>query len=158
MKYCLETVETAAKLETDTELAPWRWYAETYQQFHSLLYCISQAFEDPTIPEADRIVEMANYTFGTTLEGDTVAVCRNFLELIREHFQAFVKARGIAIPKASRESNLSNGGGQTAQDLFGNLESATTPLSWNTFDLEPFAFGANDGADQWWPWPLPEGA
>lgn len=42
-------MENAMLLETSEELSPWAWYAGAYQQYHCILFVITEV---PNFPEA----------------------------------------------------------------------------------------------------------
>lgn len=57
-------LETAVTLETDPELSQWAWYAGAYQQYHSMLFPLAALQQAPHLPDADRIMAMADHVFG----------------------------------------------------------------------------------------------
>jgi len=56
-------VETAIKLETIPELAPWRWYAEAFQQWATAFLLLVEIHSYPMRREADRIWNIIDYVF-----------------------------------------------------------------------------------------------
>jgi hypothetical protein len=56
-------MENAIKLETIPELAPWRWYTETFQQWATAFLLLVEIYSYPMRREADRIWDIIDYVF-----------------------------------------------------------------------------------------------
>lgn len=58
-----QQMEDAVAVETDPELAPWRWYAGAYQQWQTAFLLLVEVFVYPMRREADRIWNIIDYVF-----------------------------------------------------------------------------------------------
>jgi hypothetical protein len=161
IRSCLDIVEAGAVLETDPELAPWAWYAGTYQQYHSLIFLLVELYRTPGLPEADRILAMANYVFGTPLGVDSGAICGEFLHVLKGHLQSFLEARGISYPVRPPSSHPDRQPYERVPDSSGFQIVDHETMAWSDFNLTNETLNAGDGggfdgSGFWWPWPLPE--
>ncbi|EMD00124.1 hypothetical protein BAUCODRAFT_119676 [Baudoinia panamericana UAMH 10762] len=59
----LMQMETAIKLETSPELAPWAWYRGAFNQYHSALLLMVEVYAYPMRKDAPRIWKCLDYIF-----------------------------------------------------------------------------------------------
>jgi hypothetical protein len=155
-------LETAVTLETDPELSQWAWYAGAYQQYHSILFPLAALHQSPHLPDADRIMAMADHVFGPSPTTSSKERSQMILRAIKNNMASF-----LATIDPSR-SDPNQRQGSSRQDLInhptGVPEGATRgapaiddhQLFYNSnyFSLSPNALeGA--AADTWWKWPPP---
>ncbi|KAL9104921.1 MAG: hypothetical protein Q9163_000166 [Psora crenata] len=87
VKSTLRTVELGATLENDPDLAPWAWYAETYQQHQDIIFLLIEAQRFPYLEEADRIHIILDYVFGRFFGAPIWQRSRGILRLIKRRLE-----------------------------------------------------------------------
>ncbi|KEF53952.1 uncharacterized protein A1O9_09747 [Exophiala aquamarina CBS 119918] len=90
IRSCLDVLETAVTLETDPELSQWAWYAGAYQQYHSILFPLATLHQAPHLPEADRIMAMADHVFGPSPTMSPRDRSQTILRAIKNNMASFL--------------------------------------------------------------------
>lgn len=117
----LVTLETGAILENDANLAPWAWYAGTYQQYHTVILLLSEVYKTPHLAESDRIWSMINHVFGESNGINKSQRCGDILRKLKEGLESMYAMRKV---KAFAELSRKN---YHPDSEFGNCRSATAP-------------------------------
>ncbi|TGZ80129.1 hypothetical protein EX30DRAFT_308084 [Ascodesmis nigricans] len=98
----LEIMENAMLLETSEELAPWAWYAGAYQQYHCILFVITEVQRFPNSPYADRIWRIMDYVFGAAPNISREERAHDIVVFLKDKLDQFINLRS---PK-SRQLSL----------------------------------------------------
>lgn len=182
IRACLDVLETAVTLETDPELSQWAWYAGAYQQYHSMLFPLAALHQAPHLPDADRIMAMADHVFGPSPTTSPRERSHLILRAIKNNMAAFLATidptrpdiAHIHPPPPPPPVQPANSRSDSHPDLIhqpsttdGVTDSATTREadpsgmmddqqyffhSNNFFNLSPPAL-EGVAADAWWRWP-----
>jgi len=96
-------------VETDPELSQWAWYAGAYQQYHSMLFPLAALHQTPDLPEADRIMAMADHVFGPSPTTSPRERSQTILRAIKENMASFLATIDPGpFPDAQRKRSLVN--------------------------------------------------
>jgi Fungal specific transcription factor domain len=94
----IQMMEDAIRLETNAVLQPWAWYCGTYQQWHTALLLLMEAFSFPMRQEADRIWRVLDYVFETDPSMERQQKSRAIISEIRDRTAASKDFRKIRAP------------------------------------------------------------
>lgn len=101
---CLVLIESGKALETETCLQPWKWYAGTWQQYHSSFLLLFDAWFYPSSAEADRIWNALDWAFDCDRSLGRAEKARGIMRSLRERSVVYKTFRKCKPPtSASRE-------------------------------------------------------
>jgi hypothetical protein len=119
----LVTLETGAILENDTDLAPWAWYAGTYQQYHTVILLLTEVYKTPNLAESDRIWSMINHVFGEYYGISKSQRCGDVLRKLKEGLESMYAMRKVRAFAESRGKKFS------PNSEFGNYRSVPVTVA-----------------------------
>ena len=155
-------------LETDPDLAPWAWYSGAYHQYHSMLFPLSQVCVNPCLPDAERIMAVADYVFGPASSfSNPQKRAVSIMRAVKDNLKSFLYSLSTDSTYSHLLSSDNFGQGATnAPELtshfcnFGQLgtisgerdcaedQGSSGATGW---DLEQLT-ASMDGSDVWWRW------
>ena len=109
MHATLTIFENAALLEQDNLLAPWVWYAETYQQYKSVFFLLIELQRNAEPQEEDKANSALDYIFGSGSDITLWQCSREMLQLLRDRLTELIYTGsnlGQDRPVPSRPSTL----------------------------------------------------
>ncbi len=139
IRACLDVLEAAVALETDPDLAPWAWYAGTYQQYHNILFPLGQICLNADLPDAGRIMAMISYVFGPS-SAEYSDRSASIIRAIRDSISSFYAT--AAHSAVTNPYLLRNAAAETGFWIDPRAELVTAPAGIDATD-----------SDVWWPWP-----
>lgn len=93
-----EQLDQSITLETDPNLAPWRWYIGAIQQYQTALLLLAEVFAYPMRKEADRIWKALDFVFEPPLELTRDQKARLILTEIRDRMGVYQEKRKFKVP------------------------------------------------------------
>ena len=147
---CIDVAEQAVLMESDPELAIWEWSFGQFHQHQSIFWLISQYYQEPDLPERDRIMFVADHVFGSG-PGDHNR-CIEIMDAIKHQLNGFLRARGFAYRPANEAEKPLPDSATIAASSIGSDESPDDSASWDNWMLAPVSEDLSGGYGQgnWW--------
>lgn len=157
-------VEPAILLETDPVLARWSWCSGVYQQYHSMLFPLTQVYTEPTVPQWERIIAAANHVFGPS-SSPPPRRCGCIIQAVRDNMSSFLQSLSLPSPSPAEERDddmMQEVNSGSASPYGAAMDDGSYPAFDDIGDvgLEGYPMGGGFGGTQlgeevWFQWPPP---
>lgn len=99
----LRSMENAVALERIPELSKWRWYNGAYQQWHIAFLLLSIVYQEPKLPNAERIWNVIDFVFEPDLSLSQSQRARAIIAAVRDRTAVYRDLRRIRIPVSMKD-------------------------------------------------------
>jgi hypothetical protein len=156
-------------LETDPDLARWAWCSGVYQQYHSMLFPVTQVYAEPNVPQWERIMAAAHHVFGPSAAPAPIRA-GGILVAVKDNMSSFL--RSLEKPSLSPTGQTDGGALQPGSDNHhGGAASPYRPtveeedvyqvfddmgdVGLDEYQIAPGFDGTQLGDEVWFQWPPP---
>lgn len=103
MQSGIHSMENAIALERVPELAKWKWYNGAYQQWHIAFLLLSVIYQQPGLPNSERIWNIIDFVFETDLALSQTQRARAIITAVRDRTAVYRDLRRIRVPVSMKD-------------------------------------------------------